>query len=271
MKNRSLLLLVVCVFALSFVGCGEKSQPSPKQEVATASEDTPSAKSVSVEKKTVDPAKTGSLMGRISFDGVAPTPKPISIKGNPECAMLHPGGTVASEELLVKDGAIQNAFIYIKQGLEGYEFAAPKEPVTVSNKECVYLPHVVGVQVGQPVEYRNEDATLHNVHAFPKINKGFNLGLPFANMKQTKTFTEQEIMVPLKCDVHPWMLGYVGVVRHPYFAVTGPDGSFDIKNIPAGEYEVEVWHEKLGAQSLKIKIEPQASETLNFTFKQAPA
>jgi hypothetical protein len=125
---------------------------------------------------------------------------------------------------------------------------------------------VVGVQTGQSVVFLNNDNTLHNIHALPKTNKPFNLGLPFQGIKQTRKFDSPEIMVPLKCDVHPWMLGYVGVLAHPYFAVTGEDGSFSLKGLPAGTYTLEVWHEKLGTQSQEIEIGPRQTKETGFTF-----
>ena len=249
-------LAVSLLFSIS--GCGASKEASAP---AVSSSETSAPNTA---QKTLDLSTAGSLGGRVLFEGEAPAPKAMSVKGNPECAVLHAGGNVISEELLVNDGGLQNAFVYIKEGLEGYVFDAPKESVTVNNKGCVYLPHVTGAQVNQEVIFLNSDATLHNVHSYPKANKGFNLGLPLVGMKQTKKFLAPEVMIPLKCDVHPWMLGYIGVLAHPYFAVTDAQGNFAIKNLPAGEYSVEVWHEKLGVQSQKIKIEPQQNQNLEF-------
>ncbi len=209
---------------------------------------------------------TAAIKGKIFFDGEVPAPEELPIRGNPECAALHPGGTVYSEELLVSSGMLQNAFVYIKEGLEGRAFEAPTAPATLSNFKCVYVPHVIGVQVGQPLQLVNEDPTLHNIHSYSKSAKPFNLGLPFQGMKQTKKFDAPEIMVSLKCDVHPWMIGYVGVVAHPFFAVTSDKGEFEIKNLPEGEYLLKVWHEKLGTQSQKITIGPQETKEVEFRF-----
>ena len=254
------LLWVVLLFPAMFVaGCGKSETPvsAPLAEEAKA----PSAPVMSV----FDPADAATLTGKVVYTGAPPAPRALSLSGNPECAMLH-ATPLLSEELLVKDGALQNAFIYIKEGLEGRSFAAPAEPVIVENKGCAYVPHVVGVQTGQPFVLINADNTLHNVHAYPKANKPFNLGLPIQGMKQTRKFDAPEIMVPIKCDVHPWMLGFAGVLSHPYFAVTGEDGSFSLKGLPPGTYTVEVWHEKLGTQSQKIEIGPREAKEIGFTY-----
>lgn len=252
---RPILFAVTLIF---ISGCGSKDEvlitSAPTQEARPA------------ESKSLDLESAGVLKGIVRFDGGAPAPKKIPIKGNPECSVFHTGGQVNSEELLVKDGALQNVFVYIREGLEGRVFEAPMEPVTVSNKKCVYVPHVSGVRVGQPLVLLNEDPTLHNVHSYSKNSQAFNIGLPFQGMKQTKKFSKPEVMVTLKCDVHPWMIGYLGVLEHPYFGVTGEDGSFELKDLPPGEYLVEAWHEKLGVQSQKITIEPRESKEIEFKY-----
>ena len=262
-KNLSFRFILFCILSpvscLLFVsGCG------PQEEASITSAPTQEVRPVAA--KSFDPESAGVLKGSVRFEGEAPAVKKIPVKGNPECAVFHPGGTVDSEELLVKDGALQNVFVYIKEGLEGYSFNAPSEPVTISNQKCVYVPHVSGAQAGQPLVLFNEDPTLHNIHAYSKNSSSFNVGLPFQGVKQTKKFAKPEVMVTLKCDVHPWMIGYVGVLDHPYFGVTGPNGGFELKNLPPGEYVIEAWHEKLGVQSQKITIEPRETKEIVFKF-----
>ena len=256
---RKVFLLFAVVF---LAGC------TPKENSAdiTVSTGSPEVKSATAG-LSVDAATAGVLKGKILFEGVVPDPKQMSVKGNPECAALHAGGTIASEELVAKDGLLQNVFVYVKQGLESYSFTAPSTPVTIENKACMYVPHVSGAMVGQSIVFLNQDATLHNIHAYPKAGKAFNLGLPLVGMKQTKKFDAPEVMVPLKCDVHPWMQGYIGVLAHPYFQVTGPDGTFELKNLPPGTYTIEVWQEKLGAQTQEITLGPSETKEISFSFK----
>lgn len=258
-------IMCLGIFAsLLVAGCGTKSDQTTAQKPDEASS---AATTTQTEKASIDPTTTAVLKGSVLFEGAVPAAKPISVKGNPECALLHNNGEILSEEILVSDGKLQNVFVYIKEGLENYSFSAPAEAIEIDNKNCIYVPHVSGAQVDQPVVFLNSDSTLHNVHAFPKNSKQFNLGLPFAGMKQTKKFSSAEVMVSLKCDVHPWMIGYVGVLPHPYFNVTKSDGSFELKNLPPGEYLVEAWHEKLGTQSQRVTIGSQETKEIEFRFK----
>ena len=253
--------LITIFLVLSLSGCGK-----PKEEVTIKSEPVAESAPANVTAKTVDPATVGNIKGKILLEGEAPAPKMLSVKGNPECAVLHPGGTIVSEELVANNGALQNVFVYVKEGLEGYIFPSFElTSVIIKNKGCVYVPHISGAMVGQPVVFLNEDSTLHNIHSYPKNSNAFNLGLPIVGMKQTKTFNTSEVMVPLKCDVHPWMQGYIGVLSHPYFAVSDANGQFELKNLPPGEYTVEAWHEKLGVRSQRVTL--GANETKQTEFK----
>lgn len=256
----------ILIFSMIFVaGCGAKNESAPPQ----VSEPSEVSSPASAGTKTVDPSLAGSIKGKIVFEGTSPEPKQLSVKGNPECAVLHPGGMVASEELVVKEGVLQNVFVYVKQGLEDYSFTPPASAHVVENKGCVYVPHVSGVMAGQEIQFLNQDPTLHNIHSYPKNSKAFNLGLPLVGMKQTKKFDSPEVMVPLKCDVHPWMQGYVGVLAHPYFQVSSADGTFELKNLPPGEYVVEAWHEKLGTRSQAVKLISQGTQEVEFKFTLA--
>jgi plastocyanin len=250
------------LLALIFIsGCGGEKKELPVSLTAAETKEAPKAAEISV-----DPATAATVKGRVSFEGEAPALRDLSVGGNPECAVFHPGGKIKSEELLIRGGFVQNVFVYVKEGLEGRVFGVPPRPVVIENKNCVYVPHVVGVEVGQEVELLNGDATLHNIHSYSKSSKSWNLGLPFQGMKQLKKFSSPEIMVTLKCDVHPWMIGYVGVLPHPYFSVTAEDGRFELKNLPPGEYTVEAWHEKLGVQTQTIKLEPRETKEIEFKF-----
>jgi plastocyanin len=214
----------------------------------------------------VDPATAGHVTGRITFEGTAPARNVVRMDSDPNC--VQPGTSVIDESVIVGDGGtLQNVFVYVKDGLGDLRFPIPTTSVVLDQKGCHYQPHVFGVQVGQSVEVLNSDATLHNVHAVPKANQEFNIGQPLAGMKHTHQFSTQEVMLPFKCDVHPWMQAWVGVVDHPYFAVSASDGSFSLKGLPPGTYTVEAWHETLGAQTQTVTIGASESKEMAFTFK----
>ena len=214
----------------------------------------------------VDPT-AGTVTGTITFAGTAPAPEPIKMTSDPSCA--QPGAPPATNEALLvgSGGGLQNVFVYVKDGFSNRTFAAPSTPVVLDQKGCHYLPHVLGIQVGQPLEIRNDDSTLHNVHALGKSNAEFNQGQPLKGMKNIHTFTTKEVMVPFKCDVHGWMNAFIGVLDHPFFAVTAADGSFSLKGLPPGTYTIEAWHEKLGTQTQMVTIGEKETKDVAMTFK----
>ncbi|MBI4886231.1 MAG: carboxypeptidase regulatory-like domain-containing protein [Acidobacteria bacterium] len=214
----------------------------------------------------VDPATAGTVMGRVTFAGTPPKPAALRMDSDPACAQQGAGAT--DESVVVGDGgAVQNVFVYVKDGLGTLRFPVPSTAVVLDQKGCRYAPHVLGAQVGQPVEIVNSDPTLHNVHAVPASNQEFNTGQPIPGMKQTHVFSTREVMVPFKCDVHPWMRAFIGVLDHPYFGVTGADGTFTLQGLPPGTYTVEAWHEKLGTQTQSVTIGPKESKEIAFAFK----
>jgi plastocyanin len=218
---------------------------------------------------TVSPVNAetaGNIAGRTTFEGTAPKPGIVRMDADPNC--VQAGATSTDETVVVGDaGALQNVFVYVKDGLGDLRFPIPSVPAVLDQKGCHYVPHVLGVQVGQNVEIVNSDPTLHNVHAVPKANQEFNMGQPLPGIKFTRQFSTREVMVPFKCDVHPWMQAYVGVVDHPYFAVTGADGSFSLKGLPPGTYTIEAWHEQLGTQTQSVTVGEKESKDIAFSFK----
>ncbi len=212
-------------------------------------------------------ARAGDVSGSVKFDGEAPKMKKIKMDADPKCAEMHADEPAKSEEVVVNEnGTLKNVFVYVKTGLEGKTFDAPKEPVEIRQHGCMYSPRVFGMMAKQPLKIHNDDDTLHNVHAMPTASKEFNIGQPNQGMETTRTFANPEVMVKFKCDVHPWMAAYVGVLSHPFFATTGEDGKFTIKGLPAGEYEIVAWHEKFGEQSAKVKV-ADGAVSQDFSFK----
>jgi plastocyanin len=211
----------------------------------------------------VDPATAGKITGRISFVGTPPAPRAIKMGGDPNCT---PEGTPQTEAVIVNDGALKNVFVYVKDGLGALRFPVPAAPVVLDQKGCRYAPHVLGIQVGQPLEILNSDATLHNVHALAASNREFNMGQPQQGMRHTHTFSTAEVLVPFKCDVHGWMRAYVGVVEHPFHAVTSDAGTFEITGLPPGTYTIEARHETLGAKTQSVTIGAKETKDVPFSF-----
>lgn len=211
------------------------------------------------------PAGTASVTGKVSLEGTVPKMRKIKMAADPVCLQQH-GTPVYKQEIVSKGGKLQYAFVYVKEGVEG-TYPAPKEPVVLDQIGCMYEPHVFGIQTGQKLEIRNSDSTLHNVNCKPKANKRFNIAQPVKGMKSKKSFTKPEVMVPFRCNVHPWMTAYAGVVDHPFFAVSGEDGSFKLAGLPAGTYTLEAWHEKLGTRTQTVTLAEGESKEIAFSFK----
>lgn len=209
-------------------------------------------------------AWAGNVTGKVKLLGNPPASVKIDMASDPSCASQNAN---AQTETVVTsaDGSLKNVFVYVKEGVKS-EYPAPKENVVMDQKGCSYHPRVFGVLAGQTLQIVNSDPTLHNVHAQPAASKKFNLGMPIQGMKITRKFDKPEIMVKIKCDVHPWMTAYVGVLTHPFFAVTDENGAFEIANLPPGEYTVEAWHEKYGTKTGKVTVAETGSQTVDFTF-----
>jgi plastocyanin len=219
---------------------------------------------------TVDAATAGNITGKVMFEGTAPANEPIRMNADPACLKVAPGQQIQETYAVGSGGEFGNVFVYVKTGLEGYRFPVPTDPVVLEQRGCRYIPHVFGIQVGQPLQILNDDPTLHNIHATPAANSEFNTGQPIQGMKTEHVFTAPEIMVPFKCDVHGWMNATVGVVTHPYFSVSGTDGAFALNTLPPGTYTIEAVHERLGAQTQMVTIAANETAEITFTF-QAPA
>lgn len=215
----------------------------------------------------LDPATTGTVSGTVTLRGTPPAAQTVRMDGDKRCAAIVPGATRRTESYLVGgDNTLANVFVYVKSGLDGRSFPIPAEPVVLDQRDCWYVPRVIGVRVGQPFDVVNSDPLLHNVRTNSAINAPFNQGQPVKGVRFSYTFSTEEVMVPVKCDVHAWMDAWVGIVNHPYFAVTGADGRFTLPNLPAGTYSVEAWHEAAGTTTGTVTVTARGTATLDLSL-----
>lgn len=244
----------VCLLAAALVaGCAKSEEESG----------TPAA-----ETQAAAPAAalgTAKVTGTVDFTGPVPPPERSAVKSFSECA-IHHQGDVFTEDVMVNNGKLQNVFVYVKEGLTAGRFPLKSSFAVLDQKGCIYAPHVLGVQAGQEVHIKNSDVALHNVHSHSTANKEFNVGMPVQGMVIKKKLESPEVMVKLTCDVHPWMKSYIGVVGHPFFAVSDGEGNFSLEGLPAGSYTVEAWHERFGAQTQTVTVSDGQAQTASFTF-----
>jgi plastocyanin len=205
-----------------------------------------------------------SITGTVTFAGKAPNLKPLAMDADPVCAKKHSKPVPAEMLVLGSGNTMGNIMVWVSKGLpSGKTWPAPKTPVTLDQKGCVYVPHVMGIMVGQQYRILNSDGVLHNVHTLPKINKSFNKGMPPSLKEATTVFDKPEVF-QIKCDVHPWMSAYVGVFNHPFFSVTSTDGKFTLDGLEPGTYEITAWHERLGTQTASITVGANDKKTQDF-------
>jgi plastocyanin len=213
------------------------------------------------------PTTTGATVkGIVRFEGKSPAPKLLSMGMDPVCARQHPSPVTAQEVLVDTKGDLQNVVVFVADGLADRTFETPAQPVVVEQKGCLYQPHVLAMRANQPIELVNDDATSHNIHPLPANNREWNKAEP-PGSKIEETFAREEIAIPVKCNVHPWMRGYIAVFKHPFFAVTSKDGSFDLSNLPPGTYTIKAWHEKLGTASQTVTVGENETREISFVFK----
>jgi hypothetical protein len=244
------VLAIALASVLATPGCGGGSEEAALRPAPSES--------------PVDPATAGRMTGRVTLRGAPPAAEVINRRSDPYCDELGEARTERYE--VSADGGLQNVFVYVKDGLGDLRFPIPAGPVVLDQDGCTYVPRVLGIQVGQSLEILNSDDTLHNVHAAPEVNREFNHGQGQQGLRHTHVFTAPEVMVPFQCDVHNWMHAWVGVLEHPFHAVSAAAGTFSIEGLPPGSYTIEAWHEALGAQAHTVTIAPAGEAEASFTF-----
>jgi len=272
MKKFVTLLFATTLF-LS-IACGKGKEASKEDEgeddeqtTTTAAASTSTATPAAAPAAAAVSADAATLTGLVKFEGAAPKMTNIQMSADPYCQSQHASAPATEEDVVAGPGGeLANVFVYIKD-IKG-NFAAPSTPVVIDQKGCQYHPHVNAVMVGQTLEIKNDDATLHNVHAMPVVNSQFNVGQPVQGMVSPQHLDKPE-MTPfkIKCDVHGWMKSYMAVMPHPFYSVSQANGTFTISNLPPGQYTVVAWHEKYGQQEQQVTVGAKESKALNFTFK----
>jgi Plastocyanin len=250
-----IVLIALAAAGLFLAGCN-RNEMSPSASGGTSSQP----------KVAIDQATTGSVSGTVHFAGAVPAPNKIDMGFDPACAM-SPRGENFSSSIAAKDGKLANVFVYVKNAPIIADWAVPKQHVVVDQVGCRYEPHVVGAMVGQTVEFRNSDNTEHNIHAMPTQNPGWNESQNPKSQPIPKHFDSPEVMLPVKCNQHPWMKMFVNVAANPLFAVTDASGHFEIKGLPPGEYTLAAVHEKLGEKTMTLKVTPKEQKSgVDFSF-----
>jgi plastocyanin len=248
--------------ALLTAACGGGSDKKAAETKA------PGAAPLPVEYFHVDAATASTVTGAITFAGPKPARQAISMDADEGCQKANAGKPVYDEAIVVgKGGRLANAFVYIQAGLEGKKFEPNTQAVVLDQHGCMFVPRVIGIRPAQVLDLKNGDVVTHNVHPVPGNNREWNQEQAPQAPAVEHRFARPEIMIPVKCNIHSWMHSYIGVVDHPYFAVTGSDGTFEWKNVPPGDYTIGVWHEKLGKQEQQVHVAPSASAAVNFTYR----
>ena len=253
----------VLAATLTLAGCGGDKPAETAKTEATA----PAAAGGAL--AMPDEANGGTITGKVAFTGEKPKMATLDMSANPACERAHKGAPQKSEEVVINDnGTLKNTFVWVKSGLPAdKQWAVPNVQVSLDQNGCMYKPRVIGLMTGQNFQITTSDPTNHNIHPQPQVNPDWNESQSPGQAPLTKTFARQEVMIPVKCNVHPWMRAYIGVVGHPFFAVTGDDGTFTIKGLPPGTYVIETVHEKYGKMEQTVTVGAKESKTVDFSYK----
>ena len=246
--------LAVCGLLLT-VACNKNTEQSSNTMAEKQAAPAPAA-------TPIDPATVATVNGTVKFDGTAPKQSKIDMSQDPACK-----GSNEAETIVASGGDLANVFVYVKDGLGSRTFDVPKEAVVLDQSGCKYHPHVLGVMAGQTVQIKNDDQTTHNIHPTPKDNREWNESQPPSSPAIEKNFAREEVMLPVKCNQHPWMKMYISVVKNPFYAVTDKSGKYEIKGLPPGDYTIAFVHEKLGEQDQKVTVAAKETKTEDQSFK----
>lgn len=265
-QTKVWLILTIALSLLALSSACSKSEPP-------TNEGGPAAGATAFTPK----GNEGSVTGVIAYTGTPPAPKKIDTAADPACGAKNPNLT--TEDNVVTDGKLANVFVYIKDGstadnkkITEFTFAPPSTAITLDQNGCHYRPHVLGAMVNQDIQITNSDPTTHNIHFTPKNNPDWNQSQPNGAPPLMHKLTRAEVLVPVKCNQHPWMKSYVGVLKHPFYAVSAEDGSFTIKGVPPGTYTVVAWHEGgvTGTEkTLQVTVPANGSAKADFAFGEA--
>jgi plastocyanin len=247
--------------ALAFSGCGGGGE-----QPATETGGGEGAASSAPTAAAVDPATAATITGRIAFTGQKPTPQRIRMDAVPACTQANPNPVFIQEVVVNDNNTLRNVFVYVKEGLSG-TYPAPSPEVELDQQGCMYTPHVLGMTTTQSIRFKNADPTNHNVHPLPMQNREWNQSQPPGSADIVQQFARPEVMIPVKCNVHPWMIAYVGVLPHPFHAVSGEDGTFSITGLPPGNYVIEAWHEKFGTFTQNVTVGASETKEVEFTIQ----
>jgi plastocyanin len=255
--SKRTILTVTALFLMAFLaGCRGEEPAAPTTPAQPAAQPT----------AAIDPATAATVVGKVSFADGKPRRAPINMGADAACKAMHTTPQLSEEVVVNDNGTLRWATVYVKEGLGGKTFPKPAQTVHLDQKGCVYQPHVVGVMANQDVHIANSDQTTHNIHPVPKINREWNESQPPGAGALVKAFAREEMAIPVKCNIHPWMRSYIHVFSHPFFSVTGEDGSFEIKGLPPGDYTLSVWHEKYGEVEQKVTVAAKETKTVDFSL-----